>query len=147
MSAPDDQPSAQTGELIARLEAAEVGSREMDAEIGILLDGLFVCKPRYEGQSIAYGYIDSDGARVEPGHGGYQLVHRFTTSLDAALALAERVLPSGEWMVIVNPNHGDGGFSYAGLETTDTKINVAHPGKVPALALCIAILRATGSPR
>lgn len=61
--------------------------REMDCAIAVAALGFFEVAPKWEGGPIGYGYIDADGCRVEPGHGGDQLVPRFTTSLDAALKL------------------------------------------------------------
>lgn len=102
------------GELVARLEAASVGSRDIDQ----LIDMAF----------------PTDGA--PPGYRwALDLIPRYTTSLDAALALAERVLPGWHW-----------GLSKTGAcllddkEETEVRVNIAH--KAPALALCIAILKA-----
>lgn len=91
MTAPDIQ---------ARL--VEGGNRELDAEIAVLLDGFHTLPPRYHGDEIGYGYTDEDGANVRPGHGGKQLVRHYTTSVDAALALAERVLDSTEALGILH---------------------------------------------
>lgn len=66
--------------LIERLEAAGGGSRELDAEIARL----------FGGQAIArFGDWDCR----EDGTGIWRPLPRYSSSLDAALALAERVLP------------------------------------------------------
>lgn len=105
--------------LIERLEAAEGGSRDLDFEMHQAFP------PKSLDDALASG--------------------RVTTSLDAALALAERVLPGWVWQLDVEPSRAwaqgaaepwpeglvasDRGGAYAG-------------GDTPALALCIAILKA-----
>lgn len=86
-------------DLIKRLEEAEAGGRELDAAIAVLIGGFFAVKSRLNPAVPDYGYFDAEGAPVLPGHGGDQMVPRYTTSLDAALALAERVLPGWHWDV------------------------------------------------
>lgn len=137
-------------DLIKRLEEAEAGSRELDCEIAVLLDGFFTLPPMWEGGPIGYGYTDKSGARVSPGHGGDLLVRCYTTSLDAALALAERVLPQG-WTVeikagarpfnraIVHPKYT--------MENKQDRCPMGLSKGSPALALCIAILKATDAGR
>lgn len=100
----------QHAELIARLEAAEVGSRELD-----------VCM-----------WEVSDG---------WQNVHRppcVTTSLDAALAMAERVLPGCR--CIAERDHD--GTGWACVRASEDSERFMTDAATPALALCIAILRA-----
>ena len=96
--------------LIEKLEGAEVGSRELDREIMAL-------SYRYEQRHIGASCWDDDddtccpGAKhldwvwVDPATDHWKTNARdgfeFTTSLDAALALAERVLPG--WHVGVQP--------------------------------------------
>jgi hypothetical protein len=81
--------------LAARVEAATGPDRELDCAIAVAAMGFFECEPRWPGGPIGYGYIDEDGARVEPGHGGDQLVKRFTASLDAAMTLV-----SARWRIL-----------------------------------------------
>lgn len=109
--------------LIERLEAAEVGSRELDA-------------------AIWYALIETCGGKPDK-----DMIGRwpdYTTSLDAALALAERVLPGWHWEL-----DNVGGSPYAANLTNpvgrflicgDTEVYSTAP--TPALALCIAILKA-----
>lgn len=99
--------------LIERLEAAEVGSAGLSIDVVTSLD---------------------DGGEF-PTHGKLFV----TTSLDAALALAERVLPGWSWTVGTRDVPGctavidsNGGSPILGEAIAPT----------PALALCIAILRA-----
>lgn len=126
-------------EVIERLEAASEGSRELDCQIAVAVDGYFEMPSRYGWEAPDYGYVDDEGARVEPGHGGDQLVPRYTTSLDASLALAERTIAErgpidlsicGSAQVVIHNNDPCG-----------NPLATAF-GNTPALALCIAILKA-----
>lgn len=127
------EDGAEVSVLIKRLEKAEAGSRELDRDLAKLID-------RSEWDKCANwasmpcgappDAIDRDALRWLP---------TYTTSLDAALALAERVLPGCEpgfmleqrlpqrsiWAAWVRPYPEDSSFA-----------------ATPALALCIAILRA-----
>ncbi|MDR6431066.1 hypothetical protein [Brucella pseudogrignonensis] len=62
------------------------------------------------------------------------LYNAYTASVDAAIALAERVLPGWDW------GKDDNGFMYLYQPDTDDCISVQAAS--PAIALCIAILRA-----
>jgi len=98
--------------LIARLESAGEGSRELDeAVIRTLTDAQVVAR---------FGDFEW---RPE-GVGIWRAMPSPTTSVDAALALAERVLPKVWWEMTAA--HGE-----------------RAAGKTPALALVAAILRAS----
>jgi len=115
-------------ELIERLEAAESGSRELDAEIAKEVGYTFM-----ETWTLSEEYwIGPAPAPDKP-----VVLPRFTTSLDAALTL----VPEGFWtrLIIatppvaeVNPNN---------IESVDGKVIAT----TPALALCIAALKARES--
>ncbi len=134
--------TADLSALIARLEAAEVGSRELDAEIALATaqDGaVSIVDPEVAGIfSPRPGWLlDANGSSIS--------ASPFTTSLDAALALAERVLGGWAWQVdrwgamsriTLNECDNDGWH-----RSTHRRIEVAIE-RPPALALCIAILRA-----
>lgn len=120
------------GDLIERLEAATVGSRELDLAIGRAFNFPMVSR---------WG----DHEWRPDGVGIWTTLPKFTTSLDAALALAERVLPGLDIDLEIRPapeglrtdaviySHGYGptpGVSFRAWAAT------------PALALCAAILRA-----
>lgn len=106
-------------DLIARLEAAEVGSRELDWDVS---------------EALGVWRTETIMRATAP----------WTTSLDAALALAERVLPDYWWLV--RSNEDDTGF-FANLGVNGTNPNMGaqcfpvFAASAP-LALCIAILRA-----
>lgn len=111
--------TADLSALIARLEAAEVGSRELDKA---------VCD--------ALNWRRTDGVWTFPAP--------VSQSLDAALALAERVLPG--WRVFGISDERDFQVSRgwgAGVgEKTGPGIQHAK-APTPALALVIAILKAS----
>lgn len=75
--------------LADRCEQATGADRELDVAIAVAACGFFVAEPRWEGGPTGYGYVDAEGSRVEPGHGGMQLVRKFTRSLDAAMTLID----------------------------------------------------------
>ena len=121
-------------DLIAKLEAAPEGSRELDDAIFEVVTG----KSAYQ-MSVAFGDIEAPLRRMTG------LPH-YTTSLDAALTLA----PEGwDWLV---RNDGDGAF--ANLTRGGTPIMLENEQINPdwqdtptlaangALALCVACLRA-----
>jgi hypothetical protein len=118
-------------DLITRLEAATEGSRELDDEIAramleakqpIRLMGMSDDEPSVP----VFQYAD--------GSTGTSL--RYTTSLDAAVTL----IPEGYDWIVADVNGHVGGTPYAcvGDETQ-------HFGETPALAFCIAALRARGA--
>lgn len=76
-------------QLADRVEALTEPCREVDAAIAVTALGWFTIPPRYVGDSVGYGYMEADGTRIHPGHGGDQIMPRYTTSLDAAITLAE----------------------------------------------------------
>lgn len=101
--------------LVEKLEAAEVGSRSLDQAVWLATGGW-------------------EGVNAPPS---------FTTSLDAALALAERVLPG--WFVGLQQNrwvHREGPAWAAYLTPPKSSLEIEGDGPTPALALCIAICRA-----
>ncbi|HAC01576.1 hypothetical protein [Brevundimonas naejangsanensis] len=132
--------TADLSALIARLEAAEVGSRELDALIWLRFN-----RPEYSGGVKALemrGWYDGRGHMILETDTGEEVaddlgIGNYTTSLDAALALAEGVLPGWSWE-IYTAYQIKGLMKYGcNLDEQDTAYAFT-----PALALCIAILRA-----
>lgn len=129
-------------ELIARLEAAEAGSRELDALVWLRFN-----RPEYSGGVKALemrSWYDGRGHMILETDAGEEVaddlgIGTYTTSLDAALALAERVLPGFTWRV---QRHTSGMFDAALWSDPDD--NYVGYGRTPspALSLCIAILKA-----
>lgn len=130
-------------DLIARLEAAAEGSRELDAHIDAVINGRDVI--RVEGDfSLA--------TRHTPGRYWYDSVHfadapNYTTSIDAALTLIPEgfavrdfsIWPGCRPTVRILGTHRerDGLYWHNG---TDGRWEAQ--GATPALALCIAALKA-----
>jgi hypothetical protein len=129
------RPSVPT-ELVARLEVASVGSPELSADIAEWAGD--ASKEHWAAwrEEWRTGHVWHDAAHCPPSP--------YTTSLDAALALAERVLPGQEYeittlygvaRVSLNLNHGcDGGPFYG------ENVCCCVP-----LALCAAVLKATSA--
>lgn len=137
-------------DLIGQLEAAEVGSRELDGAIhrSMFPDDLIMTDPGSVGsvwrrpkREPIGSYPELPGLTIAECMG----VSPYTESMDAALALAERVLPKETfWEVshnaVINGQrmyHADVFPPYQSGEATFWGY-----GPHPALALCIAILRA-----
>lgn len=139
--------------LIEKLEGAEVGDRMLDAQIWCAVNGLIWKKPL-----VVTGFPDRFYSfRTNKGdiglHGDDQRgpVTRVTTSLDAALALAERVLPGWAWQIDLGLGMGPTvqGASKPwteGLVAPDCG-GVFVTAATPALALCAAVLRAQSEAR
>lgn len=103
-------------DLIERLEAAERGSRELDYAIKAALE-------------------DDEYWRL-------RVAADWTTSIDAALALAERVLDGD---ISYDLFHDYGGFNRAKVYAImDGPVMAETKAETMPLALCAAILRARG---
>lgn len=135
--------------LVERLEAASEGSRELNGAIWRIFEPAeFADKCSFRGSLYAGHRHSKAEKRAHEDRMGAFLAPAYTTSLDAALALAERVLP--EWAFEMTGYFGLGGarvetapdrwapYDNADAETGGVVVNA----KTPALALCIAILRA-----
>lgn len=117
--------TADLSALIARLEAAEAGSRELDEAIS---DALCVRKNR----NFIAGLPDELWMYEFEGHAPSSAL-RVTQSLDAALALAERMRMNGP-CYLYRCGVKEWGFHFEDCDTAYAK--------TPALALVIALLRA-----
>jgi len=124
-------------DLVAMLEAAEAGSRELDAAVWLAATGEVVAWP--------WGQPDADGPWCVYGNAMWTPLAGLTTSLDAALALAERVLPG--WRRHLNELPPSTGLGWEATVWTDAADLSVHPSRAPTapLALCIAVLRATAA--
>lgn len=110
-------------DLIARVEGLTEPSREVDADIARAF-GLNAWAGRLSA-------LNPDGSWTDIG------TSLLTASIDAVLALAERVLPGYDWIL----EHTNGGL------TISCRFGTANPdarvfGPTPALALLLAVLRA-----
>lgn len=130
--------------LSTRIASAEVGSRELDFwiayELGLLSVAVTKRPARIKDEGAEFSLYGDDGKRA--GWIGHHCYDRLTTSLDAALALAER-LGWPFWS-------GGQGTHNAWAHLYDRHPNDDGPtinaqAKTPALALCAAILKAVES--
>lgn len=136
-------------DLLTRVEQAQEGSRELDAEIAVAL--------RYGGERYPnkpLGTFSPGHVQADLGRDGWSVgwtVPAFTTSLDAALALIERKLPGWWWEVAHGTAHKGAGPYWASVYNNETLAATFDgtpdeaPGKTPALALVAALLRALSS--
>jgi hypothetical protein len=147
-----------TDSLLASLESAERGDRKLDWLIHST-----IAEPWNEGRKWSpFGYVDVDGHPPHPdeiciespeGKSHYNHMPRYTDSVDAALALAERVLPEMFWTLGFLPDAEDPAWDehHNNFAALHPYLHVADPrdvtayGATPALAMCAAILRATQS--
>lgn len=129
--------------LSTRIAAAQVGSRELDAEVYCVVNG-------FEYQGMVNGwFVARQGGRAQQ----FSPAQPVTTSLDATVALLERVLP-GWWFTVGRCGltcHASVGPDRAFIQETllslyDDGFNADLPNpSTPALALCVAILKAVES--
>jgi hypothetical protein len=137
-------------ELLERVKEATGPDREIDRAIALATGQLHEdhdCVLDLTGARGTRLYrIDPDGGRVFGGLGDDILIRPYTASLDAALALVERVLPEHVWTL--SSGHQVGGpSSYDGYgsdvaEFIKTADYPEHFGRTPALALLTATLTA-----
>lgn len=134
--------------LIERLEGAETGGWELDARVWCFENGpefkKMLTVPGFPGRHFSFrtsvGDIGFHGRDQSP-------VHHYTTSLDAALALADRVVKASPKADHDKPEiritTGDFGANvYIDPDTFRGDVLWFGSAATPALALCAAILRA-----
>lgn len=130
--------------LIERIEAAEVGSRELDAAVfrhfGQPLPDQFASLRLdldWQADGSALMAIGEMNVRYDP--------PTYTTSIDAAVALAGRVLPG--WVAGIMQNRGREVLAWSAYLSPPNPAELdeveAH-AHTPALALVASILRARG---
>lgn len=135
--------------LIARLEAATEGSRELDAEVHTAVNDGWIRHPKCP-SGIVISDAGSEAANRARAETPYIFSNRrpaphYTTSLDAALTL----VPEGMWWRIASvpffglPAHG-APVSSAQVEFGegfDLKAAISEYGHTPCLAFCITALK------
>lgn len=145
-------PVQGVADLIAKLEAAEVGSRELDALMWaafrperIKVTGWNKPYADDSGRTQVEFQLPPKRTRMVTGGMAYPHAEPVTTSLDAALALAERVLPEWVWEIRLDREgasvQGAPAWWNEGLVAVDQD-GVDATANSPALALCGAVLKA-----
>lgn len=112
-------------DLRERLERATGPDRELDLALAQALD-----------PGVIHSRFYRDSNAVVP----YTKRH-YTASIDAALALVERVLPGWEWFAGYNADHCEHGCGYA-LLTSPNGDKVSKVGRTAPLAIIIATVSA-----
>lgn len=120
-------------DLIERLEKATGPSFVLDAEIWCAVNGYEF--DRWDGAGCLYR--DHNAPKWERGikHADASLVRPYTASIDTVVSLTERCLPNWYWSLNVD---GMAVISQRGSHD----IFSCNGRKSPAIALCIALLRA-----
>lgn len=115
-------------DLVARLEAAEAGSRELDAEIAT--------------EVLGWKWIEASHVWELPAGSSWSAsrsrwgVPAYTSSLDAITALIGEKLPGWSWSV------GSDGQAAVSSPPKGHYVAFGTVANTPALALCAALLRA-----
>lgn len=129
--------------LIARLESAEKGSQTHNGDVhrALFPDDLLMTDAGGVGPNARP--VVRQPLRDLPHLTGDVVadcmgVPAYTTSLDAALALCERVLPGWDWLI----SQGVGEPATACMSPSGIVHGVEVTAATPALALCIAVLKA-----
>jgi hypothetical protein len=129
--------------LIERLSVAEVGSRELDAHVEVAVRRVEASRVLPNPATWAKWEPCRDGYVQDP-HTRYAS-NPVTTSLDAALALAERVLPGWAWEIRTDlagaSVQAAPSWWLEGLAAPDEG-GVSVDGKTSALAVCLGVLKA-----
>ncbi|WP_392352973.1 hypothetical protein V8F63_09495 [Brevundimonas sp. LF-1] len=130
--------TADLSALIARLEAAEVGSRELGHDVLLALGWHREQIGNFYGPLYQWSSPDFSPHLIS---GDEDKLPNPVLSLDAALALVERVLPG--WRIGLNSDPDRGPLWAAQVKRRgETWRPIGELAPTPALALCIAILRA-----
>lgn len=143
--------------LIERLEAAEEGSRELDAEIALAIRAPQEYFSRFDKDTDGYpwpGWSDVDGPEcyddaIWGGGGRGWTAPQYTTSIDAALTLIPKD-PANPgktmlWSIAYDEDGVAGARSYCaalGKGYHDPEFIYGHHDTSPATALVIAALKA-----
>lgn len=125
---------ADLSSLIARLEKAEGPSREIDRDIALTVDG-FVYEKRGEDAKPWFYHSTIGGRRQLISLYSSERLPAYTSSIDAAVSLAERVLPGHQVNVTIYTDR---------MAKASIGNNWLPPVRAvsAALAVCLATLRA-----
>jgi len=115
--------------LIDRLSKLDGPNRRLDHEIHILF---FVADDKKD--TVEWNHFGSYSWSPSPDHVMIDKVPSYTASVDAAIALAERVLPGWKWYA--------GNWNvHAAVLSPDRNNDQRAVAATPAIALCIAVLK------
>lgn len=122
--------------LIDRLSKLEGPDREVDAQIYIQFNIPAERAGRIDYAHGMVGWWPKDGPYVSA-----VTVPAYTASVDEAIALAERVLPGWHWSIYDTDGVGRCNAQMERPDFTGAE-DFDGTGATPAIALCIALLRA-----
>lgn len=124
-----------TPDLITRLEAAAEGSRELDRGVAFAVKLPFPSWASFNEHAARHDYGTSFIA-----HGPWimERIPPLTTSIDAAVALFAERLPGWAWRISAYVNSRPEALIWQAGKEAPQRVAAA----TPALALCIALLRA-----
>lgn len=133
-----------TQPLITRLSKLNAPDRGMDAEIEVAVRRIEAARSGLAEEYWANWQASPDGTVYDP-HTRYSS-NPFTASVDAAIALANSVLPGWYWG-ITQGDDGEDAVEFQGnvwplIQPYPAELEQYGYHKFPAIALCIAILRA-----
>lgn len=132
--------------LIEKLSAVEEGSRELDGLIAQAF-GLMPTFARWESRD-EYSMLSGESIWVSGHYGDYKFYdpEPYTASLDAAVALVEQKLPNCSWGIESEQYYDNGTIRpryVARIRAQGSpRLHVVASFATPALALCLALLRA-----
>lgn len=118
--------------LLKRVEAASGPDRELDDALSRALSGV-------KGAETDHWY-DFWGVWTSAG-----TTPHYTASLDAAIALCEKVLPDHRWIIDSDLDRGPRYAAQVKVRGQNWSERPRHFGYSPALALLAAILKATAA--
>lgn len=129
-------------ELIAALEKAEGFDRELDLQIGLLVDGWklgYLSKDFVWSEGLGTSFVKDHEGNINSAHPG-GMYPSYTESLDEAVALVNRVLPA----TTMNVRIASDGSAHVQIFSHPEHRGLDPRGQhvTPAIALCIAVLRA-----
>lgn len=132
--------------LIERVEAADWGDLEIDKEISdvLVLPGMGRYK-KFDGVwhiNVRWTEEDEGGEpdwRIPAKWDEASFPHQYTDSVDSAILLVERLFPGYAWGVHV---HKNGYRAHVTERTPFRPMPCFADHKTPALALCLALLKA-----
>lgn len=113
-------------DLLVRVEAATGPDLELDGRIWCLRSGLTFY--RWDGAGVVWKCADGTIR-----HSGSERISRYTASIDAAVALIERVLPHS--LISLSNDHTEGW-------TAKVRLSYGKRMATPALALLSALMKA-----